>query len=111
MLAFSFSVLKRRKKLQRYLKHALSLFKALTNCFIKPSLICSRGKMIFSRSTNGSLIMFASPTFIDPLVGHVLFTQCCCRALLSHKHIKYRILCVFSLLSKQKVDRFYINTN
>ena len=112
--AFSFSRLNPGKYLHKYLKQPSFLSKALTNCFIKPSLIWRGGNIIFSLSTSGSLMMFSSPTFRAFLVGQHFFIQCCCFALLSHKHIKhgylvYPVCCPskkFTILRSTQIDHW-----
>ena len=50
---FYFSIARPGNLPQIYLKHAPSLFSALTNCFMTPSLICNGGKTILDLSTSG----------------------------------------------------------
>ena len=42
-------------------KHSLSVYNALTNCFIKPNLMWRGGKMILSLFTIGSCMIFYMP--------------------------------------------------
>ena len=65
-------------------KHSPSVFNALTNCFIKPSLIWSGGNMIFSQMTTGSLTIFGIPAFRVSRMGHSFWFQCFSQARLPH---------------------------
>ena len=58
--AFFFSLLIHGKAVQKWAKQSPSLFKTLTICFIKPSLMCNGGNAIFIRSACGELIAFCS---------------------------------------------------
>ena len=49
---------KSRNDLQMYFKQSPSLFRALTNCFMSPNLMCNGGKMILFLGTRASLIAF-----------------------------------------------------
>ena len=69
--AFSFSMVSPGNLCAMYSMHEPSLFKAFTNCFIRPSFICSGGRMILSRATKGSLITFCPPTTIYSLGGPI----------------------------------------
>ena len=59
-----------------YWRHSLSVIIALTNCFIKPSLICRGGNMIFFRLTIWSLTIFGIPTSRVSHKGHSFWFQC-----------------------------------
>lgn len=85
---FSFFELRFGNFLEIYLKHSLSLFSALTYCFIRPSLICKGGNMIRFRSTRGTFITLRLPGTSASLEGHYFLVQCSHLVLLSHKHIK-----------------------
>ena len=50
--------------------------------------MCNGGKSTFSLFTNGTFFMFFSPSTNTSLLGHFLFIQWFCFALLSHKHKK-----------------------
>src|ERR1043165_8848716 len=78
MPAFNFLKLSLWNDLEMYLKQSPSLSRVLTNCFINPSLIWSGGRMFFSLSTNGSLMMFAAPTVMFSFKGHVTFSEWSC---------------------------------
>ena len=71
--------------------------KAFRNCFIKPSLICSEGKMIFSRSAKKFHVFSLRPLFHSPvvrLVSAIPETQ------------EARTFVVVTLLTKEKVYHF-----
>ena len=83
---FFFSLLRQGNVSEISWKHAPSLSRAFANCFIKPSLICSRGKTIFSLSTSCPWMMLCFPTVNISHLGHFLYTQCCSLAQLSERH-------------------------
>ena len=85
--ALIFSYVSLGNFVQKYLKHSLSLSKALTNSFINPNFMCNGGKSTFSLFTNGTFFMFFSPSTNFSLLA-ILVIQWSCFALLSHKHKK-----------------------
>ena len=60
MPAFNCSMVNPGKTGHKQVKQSPSLSRALVNCSIKPSLMCSGGKSILSLSTRGSLMTFLS---------------------------------------------------
>src|SRR5678816_1117974 len=108
--ALSFSILNPGKNLQIYLKHSPSLSRALTNCFISPSLMWSGGKIIFPLSTSGSLMIFDAPTVIFSLAGHTTFFQWSSLAQLSHKHMKQGYF-VYPLCCQSKMLTIFKSTH
>ena len=86
--ALNFSVLNAWNTPKRYLKQSLSLFKALTNCFIIPSFICRGGSKTCWGFTKSSSKIFFSPIKNFFLVGQFFRVQYSWRARLSQRHRK-----------------------
>ena len=82
--ALLFSYVSLENFVQRYLKHFLSLCKALTNCFINLNCLCDGAKRTFALFTNGEFLMFFLPNTNIFLLFHFLLIQYFCLTLLSH---------------------------
>ena len=85
-------------------KHSPAIFNALTNCFIRPNLMCKGGNRIFSGLTIGSLTIFDMPTFS-------LFGSNACLLLDCPHANKVEIICKSSLLTKEEVHHFEVHAN
>ena len=59
----------------RYLKPSPSLFKAFTNCFIIPNLMCNGGSKTFSLGTKLCLSTFLNPGVSSVLRVHSFLVQ------------------------------------
>ena len=71
-----------------YLNQAPSSLRAFTNCFMRPSLICSGGSITLDLSTIAGCKIFLKPGVRDSLNGQSRLMQCLLLSLLSHSHIE-----------------------
>ena len=86
--ALIFSSVMAQNFTHRYSKQSASLSSVFKSCFTKPSVICSGGRRTFSGFTNGSYLIFFSPTTNSVRLGQSCFTQWSSFARLSHKQRK-----------------------
>ena len=96
-------------------KHSPSVFKALTNCFIRPSLMCRGENMIFYWMKIGLVTIFGIPTSRVSRKGHSFWFQCLSFDHLSHMQIKQEYfvnsLCwprmKFTILRSTQIAQWY----
>ena len=87
-------------------KHVTFSWKAVTNCLIRPSLVWSRGKNIFSRPNKWTLMIFFSK-FLFSLFSN----QVVCFVSTIGEAREARIFGVLTLLTKRKVYHFLIHAD